>query len=82
MPNKNHDFFPRLLKSVSVEQLEEAIADAIGKLAGKEYTAHIEKIDFNSSEMACLHDVTEITLRLSQVQELGLFEQKKEDTSG
>jgi hypothetical protein len=72
-PNKKsedqhmNEAFDRPLKTVTVEQLEVAIAEAITKLLGKKYEAEITEMDFNPGNMADTLDCVACKLTLSKL---------------
>ena len=45
-PEKNDDPWARRLKLVPIEQIETAIAEALGRLVGCEYEASVSSLDF------------------------------------
>jgi hypothetical protein len=62
-----NEAFDRPLKTVTVEQLEVAIAEAITKLLGKKYEAEITEMDFNPGNMADTLDCVACKLTLSKL---------------
>jgi len=69
MVDKDEGFGERSLKRVNVEQIEHAIAKALGELAGVEYTAKIIELNFEPQPGAWLRDTTDIRLEISKSSE-------------
>jgi hypothetical protein len=67
--------FRRPLKSVSIERIEAALADALGALVHREYTAKVATLDFDPKLGSALSDTMTIVLHV-------LLHVQKRPTSG
>lgn len=62
------DWGHRPIKTVSVQQIEDAFSKALGELTGTAYKVSINKLDMNHGLNAWLSDSSSIELTLSRPQ--------------
>ncbi|WP_279448892.1 hypothetical protein [Aeromonas hydrophila] len=72
----------RPLKSVSIADIQKAIAEALEKLVSTEYEVKISSIDFDSDINAWYNDLVEIKLSLQKPSKSSVFGRGSDESLG